>query len=145
MPPVVYYNPTAPGQTVHQTNIGGWLTPGMAKETFPRYLICGAEMTYSKNTMPYSCNVTKTHGQPIVFLCEGGKPIWERTNGIRFKSCNFEDWDDQKSNQYYGSWEWTGMKMCPRNTFVYGYSTKINSVDGLNGLYLHCRNKFSPG
>lgn len=33
--------------------------------------------------------------------------------------------------------------MCPKNQFVYGYMTRINEVDGLNGLILMCRNKFT--
>jgi hypothetical protein len=93
--------------------------------------------------MPYSCTQSKLPNNPIRIECVGGKPIWERVNGIRFKYCNFEDWDDQKIVQYYGSWEWTGMKMCPKNQFVYGYMTKINEINGLSALTLMCRNKFT--
>jgi uncharacterized protein affecting Mg2+/Co2+ transport len=35
------------------------------------------------------------------------------------------------------------MKMCPKNQFVYGYMTRINENDGLNGLILMCRNKYT--
>jgi hypothetical protein len=130
-------------QTPCEIQLGSWRSPSDSKEgQFPRYFICGAEMTYFRYTQPYSCKITQPKNL-ILTTCTGGLPIWDRTNGIRFKYCNFEDWDDQKSQQFYGSWEWMGMRMCPKNQYVYGYSTKINPQDGLNGLVLHCRNKYT--
>lgn len=41
----------------------------------------------------------------------------------------------------YGSWEYTGMRMCPKNSYVIDFSTRINENDGLTALYLTCRNK----
>lgn len=33
------------------------------------------------------------------------------------------------------------MRMCPKNSYVIDFSTRINENDGLTALYLTCRNK----
>lgn len=132
-------------QTLQQSSVGKWLSPDDSKEiNFPRYLICGAEMNYFRRNPNVSCQTTtKPYKLPVSISCVSNRPLWERCNGIKFKYCNFEDWDDQKSNIFYGSWEYTGMGMCPKNSYVFDYMTRINDRDGLNGLYLRCRNKFT--
>ncbi len=77
--------------TAHQATVGDWKTIFESKQGLPpQYLICGAEMTYFRLTSPYSCAVkTKPHTSPVATTCVGGKPIWERCNGIKFKYCNF--------------------------------------------------------
>lgn len=136
---------TASPPTLQQCSVGKWLSADDSKEkNFPRYLICGAEMNYFRRNPNASCQITtKPVKLPVSTSCVINRPLWERCNGIKFRYCNFEDWYDQKSNIFYGSWEYTGMAMCRPDYYVFDYMTRINDRDGLNGLYLRCRHKLT--
>jgi hypothetical protein len=131
-------------KVLHQVDGGKWLSPAEIKEPFPRFLICGAEMNYFRENEPYSCKVEdKGRTFPVNITCAGGRPVWERSNGIKIRYCDFQDWDNQKGDMYYGDWGWMGMKMCPKGQYVYNYMTRVSDVDGLSGLILFCRNFYS--
>jgi len=72
------------------------------------------------------------------FSCRKNPDIheWTRSNGIRFRMCHFQRWEDQYNLQEHGDWEWQGMKMCPQNQMVWGYQFKISDRNGVSGLLL---------
>jgi len=91
--------------------------------------------------VPYNCSIKKDNSTPAMLNCEGGQIMWDRSNGIKFKFCHFENWDDQTSDQFYGSYEWQSIKMCPKDHYVYNMSVKVNENEGLTGLTLNCLHK----
>jgi hypothetical protein len=68
---------------------------------------------------------------------------WTRSNGIKFRFCHIQKWEDQYTVEEHGNWEWKGLKMCPQNQVVFGYQIKLSERDGVAGLILHCKNPFN--
>lgn len=91
--------------------------------------------------VPYNASIKHDNLSPATLNYEGGQILWDRSNGIRFKFCHFENWDEQTSDQLYGSFEWQTLKMCPKDHYVYNMSVKIFENYGLTGLTLNCLHK----
>lgn len=65
---------------------------------------------------------------------------YRRIGGIKITLCNHQNWKQQWVMGEKGQGDSLGSKMCPENTYVNGYVTKLSDRDGLAGLIVKCTN-----